>query len=220
MAARATRPPIARSTRRSSAHFCRQDRSHRAARDLPIRLLERSERREAERMTAGNHRLMRALADRGRPVATGSLLVREAGTVRNVSVDASDGTRRSSRRYVDPVRMAREHERFAGGNERLIVELHGMAHLPARRATTCASRAGRATATIRRQQRLEYDLLIYVANRPSARRQRVAHAAGRAGDREPELLHRSQSRRRRTATTLHYAGRQRGAELARRDRRR
>ena len=67
-------------------------------------------------------------------------------------------------------RMANEHERYAGGKERLLVELKGWRILPQvcydlRFPVWLRNRYDRAT------DRFEYDLSIFVANWPSPRRQ-------------------------------------------------
>jgi predicted amidohydrolase len=67
-------------------------------------------------------------------------------------------------------RMAGEHERYAGGSERLVVEIGGWRVCPLvcydlRFPVWSRNRYDRAA------QRFDYDLLLYVANWPSARRQ-------------------------------------------------
>jgi predicted amidohydrolase len=66
-------------------------------------------------------------------------------------------------------RMAGEHERYAGGNERVVVELAGWRICPLvcydlRFPVWSRNRYDRAA------ERFDYDLLVYVANWPSARR--------------------------------------------------
>jgi predicted amidohydrolase len=66
-------------------------------------------------------------------------------------------------------RMAKEHERYAGGNERLIVELNGWRICPQvcydlRFPVWLRNRYDRVA------NRFDYDLLLFVANWPSARR--------------------------------------------------
>jgi predicted amidohydrolase len=124
---------------------------------------------EAETMDGGNVAWMRALAVEVGAVVTGSLLVRDAGTVRNRLVwMRSDGTHAHyDKRHL--FRMAREHERYAGGDEKLIVELNGWRVCP----LVCYDLRFPVWSRNRydpKEQRLDYDLLIYVANWPSARR--------------------------------------------------
>ena len=60
--------------------------------------------------------------------------------------------------------------RYGGGSERLIVELKGW-RICRRSATTCVFRSGCAiAAAIGDAERLDYDLLLFVANWPAPRR--------------------------------------------------
>jgi predicted amidohydrolase len=124
---------------------------------------------EAESMEGESLAWMRGLAAEVDAVVTGSLLVREGDGVYNRLVwMRPDGSHeRYDKRHL--FRMAREHERFAAGDERLVVELHGWRICP----LVCYDlrfpvwSRNRFDAAARR---LEYDLLIYVANWPNARR--------------------------------------------------
>ncbi len=102
---------------------------------------------------------------------TGSLVIREGDTVYNRLIWASpDGTLS----YYDKrhlFRMAGEHTRYGGGNDRLIVELKGWRILP----QVCYDlrfpvwlRNGRREASA---GGMDYDLALFVANWPAPRRQ-------------------------------------------------
>jgi len=124
---------------------------------------------EAETMKGESLAWMHGLAADVGAVVTGSLLVREADSVRNRLVwMRPDGSHdHYDKRHL--FRMAREHERFEGGDERLIVELEGWRICPLvcydlRFPVWSRNRLDPAA------KRLEYDLLIYVANWPNARR--------------------------------------------------
>ncbi len=84
----------------------------------------------AEMMDGPSVTWMRALAGEVNATVTGSLVIREGDTVHNRLIWASpDGTLS----YYDKrhlFRMAGEHTRYGGGNERLIVELKGWRILP------------------------------------------------------------------------------------------
>jgi predicted amidohydrolase len=124
---------------------------------------------EAESMGGESLAWMRRLAAEVAAVVTGSLLVRDADSIRNRLVwMRPDGSHEHyDKRHL--FRMAREHERFAGGDERLIVELQAWRICPLvcydlRFPVWSRNRFDPAA------KRLEYDLLIYVANWPNARR--------------------------------------------------
>lgn len=123
---------------------------------------------EAETMKGESLTWMCDLAAEVGAVVTGSLLVREADSVRNRLVwMRPDGSHEHyDKRHL--FRMAREHERFEGGDKRLIVELAGWRICPLvcydlRFPVWSRNRFDPAA------KRLEYDLLIYVANWPNAR---------------------------------------------------
>jgi len=124
---------------------------------------------EAEGMDGPNLEWLRALAAEVDAVVTGSLLVHEGGSVRNRLVwMRPDGSHEHyDKRHL--FRMAREHERFGSGDRRIVVELHGWRICPLvcydLRFPVWSRNRFDASA-----QRLEYDLILYVANWPSARR--------------------------------------------------
>ena len=100
---------------------------------------------------------------------TGSVQLRVEGKVYNRLLFVSaDGTlRHYDKRHL--FRYAGEHERYAAGSERLIVELNGWRICPLvcydlRFPAFIRNRYDRAA------QRFDYDLVLFVANWPSARR--------------------------------------------------
>jgi predicted amidohydrolase len=124
----------------------------------------------AEAMDGEGLRWLRALARDVDAVVTGSLVVREGERCVNRLVwMRPDGTfAQYDKRHL--FRMAGEHERYAGGNERLIVEIAGWRVCPLvcydlRFPVWSRNRYDRASS------RFDYDLLLYVANWPSARRE-------------------------------------------------
>ena len=124
---------------------------------------------DAETMEGAGIRWMLDLARETGAVLTGSLIVRAGSRVHNRLVWARpDGTlAHYNKRHL--FRMAGEHERYAGGSERLIVEVHGWRVCPLvcydLRFPVYSRNCFDAAA-----QRLDYDLLLYVANWPSPRR--------------------------------------------------
>ena len=123
----------------------------------------------AEVMDGVGLRWLRDLAREVGATITGSLVVRDGERCVNRLVwMRADGTQAQyDKRHL--FRMAKEHERYAGGNERLIVELHGWRICPQvcydlRFPVWLRNRYDRAT------NRFDYDLLLFVANWPSARR--------------------------------------------------
>lgn len=123
----------------------------------------------AEGMDGEGVRWMAAQARDLGAVIAGSLVIREQDRVYNRLVWARpDG----SLAYYDKrhlFRMAGEHERYAGGSERLIVELNGWRVCPLvcydlRFPVWMRNRYDRDGG------RFDYDLLLFVANWPSARR--------------------------------------------------
>jgi predicted amidohydrolase len=124
----------------------------------------------AETMDGDNVRWLRELAIASGRVITGSLIIRNGERCVNRLVwMRPDG----SYEYYDKrhlFRMAREHERYAGGSERLIVELNGWRIFP----QVCYDL--RFPVWLRNRydpvaQRFQYDASIFVANWPSARRE-------------------------------------------------
>ena len=125
----------------------------------------------AETMDGPSVAWMRALADEVNATVTGSLVIREGDTVYNRLIWASpDGTfSYYDKRHL--FRMAGEHTRYGGGNDRLIVELKGWRILP----QVCYDlrfpvwlRNGRREASA---GGMDYDLALFVANWPAPRRQ-------------------------------------------------
>lgn len=123
----------------------------------------------AETMEGEGLRWLRELAVETALAVTGSLVVREGDRCVNRLVwMRPDGVHvQYDKRHL--FRMAGEHERYAGGNERLIVELNGWRICP----MVCYDL--RFPVWIRNRydrdaQRFDYDLLVFVANWPSARR--------------------------------------------------
>jgi len=100
---------------------------------------------------------------------TGSVQLRVEGKVYNrlLFVTADGSVRHYDKRHL--FRYAGEHERYAAGSERLIVELNGWRICPLvcydlRFPAFIRNRYDRAA------QRFDYDLVLFVANWPSARR--------------------------------------------------
>jgi len=123
----------------------------------------------AETMDGEGLRWMRALAAEVDAVVTGSLVVREGERCVNRLVwMRPDGSHAQyDKRHL--FRMAGEHERYAGGSERVIVDLKGWRVCPLvcydlRFPVWSRNRYDRAAGCF------DYDLLVYVANWPSARR--------------------------------------------------
>lgn len=103
-------------------------------------------------------------------VVTGSVVIREGDKVFNRLVwMRPDGSHdRYDKRHL--FRMAGEHERYAGGEQRLLVELKGWRILPQvcydlRFPVWLRNRYDREAA------RFEYDLSLFVANWPAPRRE-------------------------------------------------
>ncbi len=103
-------------------------------------------------------------------VVTGSVVIREGGKVFNRLVWArpDGGIDVYDKRHL--FRMAGEHERYAGGDRRLLVELKGWRILPQvcydlRFPVWLRNRYDQAA------RRFDYDLAIFVANWPAPRRE-------------------------------------------------
>ena len=112
---------------------------------------------------------LRNLADEVGSVVTGSLVVREGERCVNRLVwMRPDGTLAMyDKRHL--FRMAKEHERYGGGDSRLIVELNGWRICPQvcydlRFPVWLRNRYDRT------ESRFDYDLIFFVANWPSPRR--------------------------------------------------
>lgn len=123
----------------------------------------------AEDMDGASIRWLCGLARETGATITGSLVVRAGDRAVNRLLWARpDGSLdHYDKRHL--FRMAGEHERYGGGRERLIVELQGWRICPLvcydlRFPVYIRNRFDRASG------RLDYDLLLFVANWPSARR--------------------------------------------------
>ena len=103
-------------------------------------------------------------------VVTGSVQIREDSNVFNRLIWAQpDG----EFRYYDKrhlFRMANEHQRYASGDERLIVEYKGWRICPLVCYDLRFPVFSRNTFDRDVENRFDYDLLLYVANWPAARR--------------------------------------------------
>jgi predicted amidohydrolase len=123
----------------------------------------------AETMDGEGLRWLRDLSREVGATITGSLVVREGDRCVNRLVWMSPDGQQALYDKRHLFRMAKEHERYAGGSERLIVELNGWRICPQvcydlRFPVWLRNRYDRVA------QRFDYDLLIFVANWPSARR--------------------------------------------------
>lgn len=123
----------------------------------------------AETMDGESLHWLRDLAADAGAVVTGSLVVRQAELCVNRMVWMRPDGRHEVYDKRHLFRMAGEHERYAGGNERLVVELNGWRILPQicydlRFPVWLRNRYDREAG------RFDYDLAIFVANWPSARR--------------------------------------------------
>ncbi len=104
---------------------------------------------------------LRATAARLRAVVTGSVMVADDGYRNRLLWARPDGTLAAyDKRHL--FRMAREHEHYAPGAERVIVSLHGWRVLP----QVCYD----LRFPVWSRNRNDYDLALYVANWPAARR--------------------------------------------------
>lgn len=124
----------------------------------------------AEGMDGESLRWLAQLAVEADAVVTGSLVTRigEKCVNRLVWMRPDGSFELYDKRHL--FRMAREHERYAAGEQRLIVELKGWRICPLicydlRFPVWIRNRYDRSVAT-----RFDYDLVIFVANWPSPRR--------------------------------------------------
>lgn len=124
---------------------------------------------QAQGMDGSNVRWLRELAIETGTVITGSAVIRAGDAVYNRLLwAAADGSvQHYDKRHL--FRMAGEHQRYAGGQARLLVELNGWRICPQvcydlRFPVWLRNRHDPAT------QRLDYDLLLFVANWPAPRR--------------------------------------------------
>ena len=125
---------------------------------------------QAETMHGESFVWLRSLAQEVGCVITGSMVMRDgARCVNRLVWMRPDGTfELYDKRHL--FRMAKEHERYAGGDRRLIVELNGWRICPQvcydlRFPVWLRNRYDKAA------QRFDYDLLIFVANWPAPRRE-------------------------------------------------
>jgi omega-amidase len=128
-------------------------------------------RAAAETMDGEGIAWLRALASEVGAVVTGSVAIRDGELVYNRLIWARpDGTfEQYDKRHL--FRMAGEHTRYGGGSQRLIVELKGWRILPQvcydLRFPVWLRNRRLASAT----GGMDYDLSLFVANWPAARRQ-------------------------------------------------
>jgi len=123
----------------------------------------------AETMDGAGIAWLRELAREVDCVVTGSLVMRDGERCVNRLIwMRPDGTMETyDKRHL--FRMAKEHERYGGGDSRLIVELNGWRICPQvcydlRFPVWLRNRYDRAAG------RFDYDLILFVANWPSPRR--------------------------------------------------
>ena len=123
----------------------------------------------AETMDGAGIAWLRDLAAEVGCVVTGSLVVREEDRCVNRLIwMRPDGTMATyDKRHL--FRMAKEHERYGGGDARLVVELNGWRICPQvcydlRFPVWLRNRYDRAA------KRFDYDVMLFVANWPSPRR--------------------------------------------------
>ena len=115
----------------------------------------------AEGMDGPSVEWLRATAAGLGAVVTGSVIVADGGYRNRLLWARPDGTlAHYDKRHL--FRMAREHEHYAAGERRLVVELHGWRVLP----LVCYD----LRFPVWSRNRDDYDLAVYVANWPAARR--------------------------------------------------
>ena len=125
---------------------------------------------QAETMHGESIAWLKALAQNVGVVITGSVVIRDGERCVNRLIwMRADGTFEIyDKRHL--FRMAKEHERYAGGNERLIIELNDWRICP----QVCYDLRFpvwlRNRYNVSAAHRFDYDLLIFVANWPSPRR--------------------------------------------------
>ena len=123
----------------------------------------------AETMQGESVAWLRTLADDAGCMITGSMVIRDGERVFNRLLWAGPGGTLAHYDKRHLFRMAGEHTRYAGGSERLIVELNGWRILPQvcydlRFPVWSRNRFDAET------DHFDYDLALYVANWPSPRR--------------------------------------------------
>ncbi len=115
----------------------------------------------AETMRGPTVEWLRATATRLGAVVTGSLIVDDDGHRNRLVWARPDGTLAAyDKRHL--FRMAREHEHYAAGAARVVVDLHGWRVPP----LVCYD----LRFPVWSRNRADYDLALYVANWPAARR--------------------------------------------------
>ena len=124
---------------------------------------------EAETMDGPSVAWLRALAREVDAAVTGSLVIREGDRVFNRLLFATPdgGLAHYDKRHL--FRMAREHERYAAGGPRLVVEWRGWRICP----QVCYDLRFPVFARNRFDEaagRFDYDLILWVANWPAPRR--------------------------------------------------
>jgi predicted amidohydrolase len=126
---------------------------------------------QAEDMDGEGVAWLRALAAEVDATITGSVVIRDGERcVNRLLWMRPDGSYETyDKRHL--FRMAGEHERYAGGAQRLVVELNGWRICP----MVCYDLRFPVWTRNRRDERAEagmdYDLILFVANWPAARRQ-------------------------------------------------
>ncbi|TVQ48514.1 MAG: amidohydrolase, partial [Gammaproteobacteria bacterium] len=138
---------------------------------LPETLLSgftREAQAQAETMDGPGVAWMREMAQRADAVVTGSLVIADHDAIYNRLIWATPegGLEWYDKRHL--FRMAGEHKRYAGGRDRLIVEWRGWRICPLvcydlRFPVFCRNRWDATRGA-------DYDLLLFVANWPQARR--------------------------------------------------
>lgn len=144
---------------------------------LPETLLSgftRDARAQAETMEGPGVAWMREMAQHANAAVTGSIVIAEDGAIYNRLIWATPdgGLQWYDKRHL--FRMAGEHKRYASGKPRLVVEWRDWRICPLvcydlRFPVWCRNRWDRA-AERGAEYGAEYDLLLFVANWPRARR--------------------------------------------------
>lgn len=123
-------------------------------------------REQAEDRSGPSTRWLAELADATGAVVTASLVIADAGRHYNRLIWMRPDGRYAQYDKRHLFRMAGEHERYAPGRERLIVELHGWRICP----LICYDLRFPVYSRNRHDgERFDYDLLLYVANWPAPR---------------------------------------------------
>ncbi|MGH8108195.1 MAG: amidohydrolase [Arenimonas sp.] len=125
---------------------------------------------DAETMQGPTLAWMLEKAKQHNAVVTGSVQIRENGLVFNRLIWAQpDGQyKHYDKRHL--FRMANEHQRYASGNERLVIEYKGWRICPLVCYDLRFPVYSRNRFNHDAENRFDYDVLLYVANWPAARR--------------------------------------------------